>query len=620
MKLIKRALTSMVVILFVLHPLLSFSSATGEFRFSPNPNRANLINWHHWGREAFDEARREDKLVLLSLSAIWCHWCHVMDETTYSNTEIIEFINKNYIPIRVDADREPQIDEIYNQGGWPSTVILTPEGEILNGGTYIPPERMLEMLKETLSFYKNNKEQIKKRIDSLKSLKKEQPMGIEDMEDDYVAVGAILKDLEENFDSRYGGFDIGQKFPRPEVLEFLMLYYLDKPERSVKKMIIQSLNAMAMTRLHDHVEGGFFRYSVKRDWSRPHFEKMLDVNAGLMKDYAIAGSLFKRKEFFDTARDVYNYLLGHLYDKENGLFYGSQDADEVYYNSRSRKGLKPPAVDRTIYADRNGLVLSALSCYGALTGRRDVIGLAIRAGRALIEHFYKKTEGIYHYMTVGSKKARLSGLLKDNVLVATGLLDLYEVTGEKIFLDTSMAIAGFTEKHFLQDGLLKTALRKPVVSPVTQGLMQKYSLIKSNYRALILFNRLMFYDQRFKKTALTLRKGLSGTYKRFYFTSALFGEALEYSMHRPFQIEIITSKKDLDEFLDAVNSVFMPFKVIRVYLLKKDSLKIKQKGYPEEESIYVCRGKRCFKPIKPSKDMKKHVSMILSYKRGPDHQ
>ena len=112
------------------------------FRFSPRPNQAGSIHWREWGEEAFAAAAREEKMVLLSISAVWCHWCHVMEKTTYADPEVIRMINENLIPVRVDNDRRPEINRRYNQGGWPTTAFLEPHGNILAGSTYIPPENM----------------------------------------------------------------------------------------------------------------------------------------------------------------------------------------------------------------------------------------------------------------------------------------------------------------------------------------------------------------------------------------------------------------------------------------------------------------------------------------------
>ena len=122
------------------------SEAATEFHFSPRPNRASEINWRPWSKEAFDEARTVGRPILLSISAVWCHWCHVMDETTYSHPSVIDIINRDYVPVRVDNDVRPDINQRYNMGGWPTTAFLTASGDILTGGTYLPPDQMASSL------------------------------------------------------------------------------------------------------------------------------------------------------------------------------------------------------------------------------------------------------------------------------------------------------------------------------------------------------------------------------------------------------------------------------------------------------------------------------------------
>ena len=119
------------------------------------------VSWLPWGEESFSKAKELDKPILLGISAVWCHWCHVMDQTTYSDSEVARIIEKKFVPIRVDRDQRPDIDKRYNMGGWPSTAFLTPEGEILSGGTYIPPQQMKVLLEHISSFYKENKNNIK---------------------------------------------------------------------------------------------------------------------------------------------------------------------------------------------------------------------------------------------------------------------------------------------------------------------------------------------------------------------------------------------------------------------------------------------------------------------------
>src|SRR5437870_5842707 len=140
------------------------SEAAQEFHFSPRPNRASEINWHAWSPEAFDAARQTRRPILLSISAVWCHWCHVMDETTYSHPSVIELINRDYVPIRVDNDVRPDINQRYNMGGWPTTAFLTPSGDILTGATYLPADQMASALTRIATYYRLNQPEIASRV------------------------------------------------------------------------------------------------------------------------------------------------------------------------------------------------------------------------------------------------------------------------------------------------------------------------------------------------------------------------------------------------------------------------------------------------------------------------
>src|SRR6266478_2995176 len=135
-----------------------------DFHFSPRPNRAHEIKWRGWSDEAFAEASKLDRPILLSISAVWCHWCHVMDETTYSNSGVIDLINREYVPIRVDNDVRPDINQRYNMGGWPTTAFLTSSGELLTGATYLPPDQMADALTRVASYYRTREPEIADRV------------------------------------------------------------------------------------------------------------------------------------------------------------------------------------------------------------------------------------------------------------------------------------------------------------------------------------------------------------------------------------------------------------------------------------------------------------------------
>ena len=144
-------------------PGVEMGNSTSSFRFSPRPNRAHEIAWRPWGPDAFQQAQDSERPVLLSVSAVWCHWCHVMDETTYSDPAVIQLINENYVPVRIDRDLRPDIDARYNMGGWPTAAFLTPEGDLLSGCTYAPPQEFATLLQQLMEAYRQDKASISHR-------------------------------------------------------------------------------------------------------------------------------------------------------------------------------------------------------------------------------------------------------------------------------------------------------------------------------------------------------------------------------------------------------------------------------------------------------------------------
>ncbi len=373
-----------------------------DFHFSPRPNRAGEIHWRPWSQVAFDEAKALDKPILLSISAVWCHWCHVMDETTYSNRGVIDLINTEYVPIRVDNDVRPDINQRYNMGGWPTTAFLTPSGDILTGATYLPPEQMAGALGRVASYYRTHGPEIATQV--LESRKRTGSISARsageltpDMTD------AILEAVRASYDEVYGGFGVAPKFPQTDAILLLLEQAQRRADDSLRRIAVHTLEQMAGGGTYDHVEGGFFRYSTTQDWSVPHFEKMLEDHAGLIA--AVAASQMTGVLDSTTA-----YLDRTLRDPETGMFAGSQDADEEYYarDAAGREALTAPYVDRRVYTAWNAALAVA---YLDAARRLDRPGLRVEARQALDSLFagaYKPGEGLAHAENV-------SGQLGDQV-------------------------------------------------------------------------------------------------------------------------------------------------------------------------------------------------------------
>src|SRR5437879_11838364 len=192
-----------------------------EFHFSPRPNRAHGINWHVWSEDACAEASRLKRPILLSISAVWCHWCHVMDETTYSHPGVIDLINREYLPIRVDNDLRPDINQRYNMGGWPTTAFLTSSGEILTGATYLPADQMADALSKIATYYRTHRPEIASRVLEGKKRSGSAVARAAGSLDDAI-VDEVLDAVKNSYDAEYGGFGSAPKFPQTDAILLLL--------------------------------------------------------------------------------------------------------------------------------------------------------------------------------------------------------------------------------------------------------------------------------------------------------------------------------------------------------------------------------------------------------------
>src|SRR2546425_1629805 len=194
--------------------------AGSEFHFSPRPNRAGEIRWRGWSEGAFEDARKLDRPILLSISAVWCHWCHVMDETTYSDAGVIDLINREYVPIRVDNDLRPDINQRYNMGGWPTTAFLTSSGELLTGATYMPPDQMADSLGRVASYYRTHQPEIADRVlDAKKRVASTAARSAGTLDD--AIVDSVLDAVTNAYDPEHGGFGAGPQVPLADAIHLL---------------------------------------------------------------------------------------------------------------------------------------------------------------------------------------------------------------------------------------------------------------------------------------------------------------------------------------------------------------------------------------------------------------
>jgi uncharacterized protein YyaL (SSP411 family) len=555
------------------------------------------VSWLQWCEESFRKAQDFDKPILLGISAVWCHWCHVMDQTTYSDSEVARLIEDRFVPIRVDRDQRPDIDKRYNMGGWPSTAFLTPDGEVLTGGTYIPPQQMAALLEQVSLHYQKNKVSLKTRIKLTEKAtqKSSQAYGL-DREDFQSVIDGLTLGIASRFDSLHGGFGDAPKFPYTGALRLALLQHHLKGHKAALNIVKKTLTAMGSGGIYDSVEGGFFRYSTTRDWSVPHYEKMCEDNAKLLVNYLEAYQVTGEKHFRDTAKGILTYVNAELSDQENGGFFGSQDADEVYYKLSlvERQNRTPPRIDRTLFVNWNAMMVSAYLLAALALEEPSCQEFALRTVVMLLEKAFSPNKGMKHYII--EDESHLSGLIADQAYMSQCLIDSYQMTSDRTFLKKAENIAefmldnlwdnngGFYDKPRENDafGALKL-LEKPLNenSVAAEAFLRLYHLTgKKNYL------------QVAEKTL----EHFASTYQQYGIMAADYGVSVEKFLH-PMQVQIVGSRKD-----DATNNLrveslraYNPLKIVEMLDPVLDADRLKVLGYPVADlpMAYVCFEGKC---------------------------
>ncbi len=624
-----------------------------DFHFSPRPNRAHEIHWREWSEETFAEAQKEDKPILLGISAVWCHWCHVMDETSYSDPEVIQLTNERFVPIRVDNDQRPDVNRRYNLGGWPTTAFLTPTGELLTGGTYIPPAQMRGYLQQVSETYKNSKQEILRKVHEVAASREAaltaRPTASEKLSTEIV--DNVLQAILGNFDALYGGFGDEPKFPHTDAIELALEKYFQTHDESLLPVVTITLSKMASGGIYDHEAGGFFRYSTTRDWSVPHFEKMLEDNAKLLAVYvhafqvadspagprgATSGGVTRRDLFLKTIQSLTAYVDSALCDRARGGFYGSQDADEHYYalSLAERAKLPAPHVDHTFYTDWNALMVSAylqaspLFPHPPLPSPRSEKGeraqgawgevFALKTLERLWNEMYRAGVGLHHYRKVadpavprgatpsGENDApQLPGQLTDLAYTAHALLDAYQATGEPTYLgraQTLIDIALATLYDPERGGFWSEPRGKE-----TLGLLRvpdkSLNENAAMARALTRLYRLT-ETEKYRAAAEKTLAYFASDYERYSFTAADYARAVDQLLNEPLRIHIVGTASDARtrQLHAAALNAYAPAKLVQLLDPARDAARLARLGYPADGTpqAYVCVGQTCLPPVRDS--------------------
>ena len=436
----------------------------------------NPVNWYPWGQEALDKAKRENKLIIVSIGYAACHWCHVMEHESFENEEVANYMNEHFVAIKVDREERPDIDQIYinavqllsGRGGWPLNCIGLPDGRPIYGGTYFPKDHWVDMLAQVSQFVTGHPDKAEEQARHLTE-------GVQNNEMIYagtVVQDFSLDDLDEiflrwkgNIDYSEGGSAGAPKFPLPVGIQFLLQYHYLTHNEDALRAVMLTLDKMSAGGIYDQVGGGFSRYSTDAYWKVPHFEKMLYDNAQLVSLYAAAYQQSGNAAYKTIVSETLDFVLRELTSDEGG-FYASLDADSEgeegkFYTWTKHELQKALGLNAAFIVDYYNVTES-----GNWENGQNI--LFKKQTDAVMADKYKLTEAELSGFISGAKatllherSSRVRPGLDDNILCGwNGLMlkacvDAYRVFGDQQYLDMALRNAAFINSKIKQsDGRL----------------------------------------------------------------------------------------------------------------------------------------------------------------------
>jgi len=402
------------------------------FAASPSCAADSAIQWSGWNKDLFSRATSEKRFVILDLEAVWCHWCHVMEKTTYSDPKVIELLDSKYLPVRVDQDANPDLSNRYGDWGWPATIVFNSDGtEIAKIRGYIEPERMQALLKAVIEDPSPGP--------SVGEAFEIKPSASTFLPRDQRA--ELVKNYDESYEDNIGGWGDSQKFIDADSMDYAMSR-AEAGDAVATQRARQTFDAAIA--LIDPVWGGVFQYSEAGSWAHPHFEKIMSFQAQYLRQYSEAYAQWKDPKYLTAAANIERYLVDFLISPD-GAFYVSQDADldhntdgHKYYalGNDERRKLGLPRIDKNIYARENGWAISGLTAYYNVTNDPKILAMAERTAEWVKDNRALPNGGFRHGET-----DRGGPFLGDTLAMGQAYLDLYAATGNREWL-TEAARAG----------------------------------------------------------------------------------------------------------------------------------------------------------------------------------
>lgn len=425
------------------------------------------LDWQRsWSERLFEQARNENKFILLDLEAVWCHWCHVMEQTTYRDERVVELLSEKYITVRIDQDSDPDLLARYGDYGWPATIVFAADGsEIVKRRGYINPRVMASMLQAIIDDPSPGPSVIARqpvRPSATPTLSDAQQQQLQDRYFDL-------------YDAENGGWGFIHKFIDADAMDYA-LRHAHRGSKVHEIMARQTLHAALD--LIDPVWGGVYQYSDRLDWSSPHYEKIMSSQTQYLRLYSLAWSLWSQDNHRAAADAIYDYLNRFLRSPK-GVFYTSQDADlndrvdgKTYYSlaEEQRLELGMPRIDKTFYTRENAWIIRAFVAYANATGDSQSLDLALGVAEKL-EHLMGTEDGGFRH----GLNDQAGPYLSDSLAMGAAYLSLYQATGNQHWLRRSIRSLQFIDKQFrdAESGYFNSQVHRSAVGVFATAIKQR---------------------------------------------------------------------------------------------------------------------------------------------------
>ncbi len=404
------------------------------------------LHWQPWSQSVFTQAQQQHKFVLLDLEAVWCHWCHVMDATTYADPAVVKLLNEKYLLIRVDQDSRPDISNRYQDYGWPATVVFAANGsEIVKRQGYIEPQQMVAMLRAIIR-------------DPSPGPSIEREAALHPAADASLSptlLAAVQRNYEQQYDTQSAGWAFGHKYLDADSYALALRLAAHGNATYSQRLNTSLHNAAALI---DPVWGGAYQYSVDGVWNEPHFEKLIFIQAAYLRTYSLAYAQLHNPADLATAQAVHRYLRRFLTDGPTGAVFVSQDADlhddgtenAPYFalDDAHRIAQGIPRVDKHVYSRENGWTIQALADLYAVSGDASALADARRAAQWIVAHRSLPGGGYRHDDPPLATQAPAGPYLADTLFMSRAFLELYLVTADRRDLQRAQDAASFIAGHF----------------------------------------------------------------------------------------------------------------------------------------------------------------------------